>query len=137
MRFKVTKVTYSKTPLSSKKKKTKERGKCECDQKKPVKKEESSTLSLVHSFLHRAHFFSFPQLTSAQRGLFVGLDCLQSAYPLRVLIHSEPVITIGKNAFSQKGIRLRREKTDCGPFCSKQTLRQHGNGVADWTIHYC
>lgn len=135
--LKLPKLPTQRLLLVIRKRKIKERGKCECDQKKPVKKKESSTLSLVHSFPHRTHFFSFPQLTSAQRGLCVGLDCLQPAYPLRVLIHSEPVITIGKNAFSQKGNILRREKTDCGPFCSKQTLRQHGNGVADWTIHYC
>ena len=32
------------------------------------------------------------------------------------------------------GIETRREKTDCWLFCSKQTLRQPRNGIADWSI---
>ena len=33
-----------------------------------------------------------------------------------------------------EGIGTRREKADCGLFCSKQTLRQPRNGVTDWSI---
>ena len=29
---------------------------------------------------------------------------------------------------------MRREKTDCWLFCSKQTLRQPRNGVTNWSI---
>ena len=31
-------------------------------------------------------------------------------------------------------MRTRWEKTDCGLYCSKQTLRQPRNGVTDWSI---
>ena len=64
-----------------------------------------------------------------------NLDCLQSSFSLkiRLVLISDSAIA-NHDVMLQWGIRTRREKTDCGLFCCKQTLRQPRNGEADWSV---
>ena len=66
--------------------------------------------------------------------LCVGIDCLQSAFSLKIHLVLDLIQRDCKPRCYYIGIETRREKTDCWLFCSKQTLRQPRNGVTDWSI---
>ena len=63
-----------------------------------------------------------------------GLDCLQFTFSLKIHLVLDLIQHDCKPRCYYIGIEMRREKTDCWLFCSKQTLRQPRNGVTDWSI---
>ena len=63
-----------------------------------------------------------------------GLDCLQFTFSLKIHLVLDLIQRDCKPRCYYIGIEMRREKTDCWLFCSKQTLRQPRNGVTDWSI---
>ena len=63
-----------------------------------------------------------------------SLDCLQSTFSLKIRLNLDLIPRDCKPRCYFIGIETRREKTGCGLFCSKQTLRQPRNGVTDWSI---
>ena len=95
---------------------------------------------IVLSFDHSRSFFFFLMNIFGKRRrkawfhLCVGIDCLQSAFSLKIHLVLDLIQRDCKPRCYYMGIETRREKTDCWLFCSKQTLRQPRNGVTDWSI---